>query len=62
MSTLLTIFRLIPIASLPARQRQHFFAKVYGLNMKCPSQAHVLRVWLPVDGLLKNDWILRVLT
>jgi hypothetical protein len=34
----------------------------YGLNMKCPLQPHVLGVWLPADGFLGSDRVLRPLT
>jgi hypothetical protein len=31
----------------------------YGLNMKCPLEAHVLEACLSAYGLLGSDWILR---
>jgi hypothetical protein len=34
----------------------------YDLNMKCPPKSYVLGGWLPADGLLGSDWILRALT
>jgi hypothetical protein len=34
----------------------------YGLNMKCPPQAHVLALGCKAEGPLGSDWILRALT